>query len=173
MTGLTPPDVGGGSPEGGPIRPAVALAFAVVGFVALLVCGLGLVSLITDADVISAPGFGQFPGILGAVVATGVFAGVLWMSLRGTSRGGVQPSFWASLWTGAAAFLGYLLGVTVGALVQGADPALTASTVGHLATTWFGAVIAGSALVAAWGGIALVRTRARRPRWPWERDDEE
>jgi hypothetical protein len=158
----------GQAPEGGPVRPPLALAFAVVGFVALLVCGLGLVSLVTDEDVISAPGFGQLPGILGSVVAAAGFAGMLWLSLRQP-----RPSFWGALWSTAATFLGYLVGVAVGAFVQGADPALTAAAVGRLATSWFGAVIAVAALVAAWGGIALVRTRSRRPRWPWEGDDEE
>ena len=156
------------SPEGGPVRPLVALAFALIGFVALLVCGLGIASLVTDQSVISAPGFGQFPGILGSIAAAAAFAGVLWTALRRR-----HPSFWAALWTAAAAFLGYLVGVAIGALFQGADPALTAAAVGRLATTWFGAVVVGAALVAAWGGIALVRTRARRPRWPWEGDDEE
>ena len=154
--------------ERGPVRPSVALAFAVVGFVALLVCGLGVVSLVSDADPISARGFGQLPGILGTVAAAVAFAGVLWGSVR---RG--RPSFWGALWTAAATFLCYLVGVGIGALAQGADPALTASVVGRLATTWFGAVVAGAALVASWGGIALVRTHARRPRWPWERDEEE
>jgi hypothetical protein len=156
---------GGG---GGPIRPLVALGLALVTFVALLVCGLGVVSLVTDQDVISAPGFGQAPGVLGCVVAAAAFAGTLWASVRRP-----RPSFWGALWTAAATFLGYLAGVAIGALAQGADPALTASAVGHLATTWFGVVVAAAALVSGWGGIALVRTRAHRPRWPWEGDDEE
>ena len=152
----------------GPIRPLVALAFAVIGFVALFVCGLGIASLVLNQDPISAPGFGQLPGILGSIASAAAFAGSLWVSL---SR--PRPSFWGALWTTAATFLGYLIGVCVGAFVEGADPALAASAVGRLATTWFGAVIAAAALVAGWGGIALVRTRARRPRWPWERNDEE
>ncbi|MBN9195658.1 MAG: hypothetical protein J0I44_06260 [Microbacterium sp.] len=150
------------------MRPLVALAFAVIGFVALFVCGLGIASLVLNQDPISAPGFGQLPGILGSIAAAAAFAGGLWASL---SR--PHPSFWGALWTTAATFLGYLIGVGVGALIEGADRATAAAAIGRLATTWFGAVIAAAALIAGWGGIALVRTRARRPRWPWERDDEE
>ena len=33
-------------------------------------------------------------------------------------------------------------------------------------------LIAASALIAAWGGIALRRTRAQHPQWPWEKRGE-
>jgi hypothetical protein len=35
------------------------------------------------------------------------------------------------------------------------------------------AVLIVAAAIAAWSGIALRRTRSERPRWPWEREEEE
>lgn len=145
------------------MRPPVALAFALLGFVALLVFGLGMASLLSDTDVISTSGFGQYPGIFGAVFATAVFAGMLWMFVRAP-----HPSFWGAAVVAVATFLAYLIGVVFVALVVGVDPAAAFGTAGRLATTWYGFVVVGSALIAGWAGIALVRTRADRPRWPWE-----
>jgi hypothetical protein len=157
----------GSDVSNGPVRPPVALAFALLGFVALMIFGLGMTSLATETDVISTPGFGQFPGIFGAVFAAAAFAGTLWAFVRREN-----PSFWGALIVAVATFLAYLLGVGLVALIVGADPAAAVDTVGHLATTWYGAVVFGSALIAAWSGIALVRTHARRPRWPWEKREQ-
>lgn len=157
-----------GAGGGGSVRPAVALAFATVGFVALAIFGLGLTSLATNRDVISVPGLGQLPGILGMTASAIGFAVTLWSAVRGP-----HPSFWSAAACTAVAFLGYLAGVWIGALVNGADPAAAAEAAGRLATEWFGLVVLLAALVAAWGGIALVRTRAGRPRWPWEDEDDQ
>lgn len=148
----------------GPVRPRIALAFALLGFVALLIFGLGMTSLITDTDVISTPGFGQYPGIFGPVFAAVAFAGTLWAFVRAP-----HPSFWGALAVAIAAFLAYLIGVIFVALVVGVDPAAAFGTAGQLATSWYGMVVFGAALIAGWAGIALVRTRAGRPRWPWEK----
>ena len=126
-----------------------------------------MTSLATNQDVISVPGLGQIPGIVGMSLSTLAFAGGLWVAVRRA-----QPSFWGVLGAVVGAFLGYLAGVWFGALIGGADIAAATAAVGMLATSWFGAVIVAAALVAAWGGVALVRTRAQRPRWPWEREDE-
>jgi hypothetical protein len=194
-------DGGGGAPHE-PVRPAVALAFATIGFVALTIFGLGMTSLATGEAVIATPGLGQTPGIAGLVCATLAFAGGLWAAIgradhrtdaatrpgpfapgprspapagaAGSRRGprGVagtrHPSFWGSAWTTAASFLAYLAGVWFGAVVTGADLGVATAVVGGLATSWFGLVVAAAAFVSSWAGIALVRTRAQRPRWPWE-----
>jgi succinate dehydrogenase hydrophobic anchor subunit len=166
------------------VRPPIALAFALLGFFALMIFGLGMTSLATGTDVISTPGFGQFPGIFGPIFAAVAFAGVLWAFLRtprpasspgndrasqGASGRGGHPSFWGALIVAIAAFLAYLVGVGLVAMIVGADPAAAVGTVGSLATSWYGLVVFGAALIAAWAGIALVRTHADRPRWPWER----
>ncbi|MGP3535884.1 hypothetical protein ACTU3I_13880 [Microbacterium sp. RD1] len=148
--------------------PGLALAFAVVGFLALAIAALGVSSLVLDSDVIAVPGLGQIPGVVGMLLATAAFTGALWAGLRSP-----QPSFWTALLTALAAYLGEVVGVVGGALLTGADAAAAWAAAGWVAVGWPGLMIAGAALVAGWGGIALVRTRASRPRWPWERDDEE
>ena len=143
-------------------------------FVALLIFGLGMLSLLLNEDVIATPGLGQVPGILATALATAAFAVGLWAALRrGRSDDAPQPSFWGAAWTTAATFLAYLVGIWFGAVATGADLAVATAIAGRIATTWFGVVVAGAALVSAWGGIALVRTRAQRPRWPWEDEFDE
>ncbi len=188
---------GSTGPSQGPVRPPVALAFATMGFVALLIFGLGMTSLATGEDVIATPGLGQAPGITGVVCATLAFAGGLWAAIAragsrtdataparratpaavvagaGTSAVARHPSYWGAAWTTAATFLAYLGGVWFGAVFTGADLGAATAVVGRLATSWFGLVVAAAAFVSAWSGIALVRTRARRPRWPWEDEFDE
>lgn len=149
--------------EGGPgVRPALAVVLAAVADLALVVFGLGMTSLALDEDVIAVPDLGQLPGVLGIALSVLAFAGVL---LAGVRR--PRPTYWLAPVTAAAAFLAYLAGVGLGALFV-ASPGAAAAAVGMLATSWFGAVIAGVALVCGWAGVALVRTRAERPKWPWE-----
>lgn len=157
---------------GGPVRPAVALMLAVVGFFALLIFGLGMTSLLTGSDVVGVPGLGQLPGVFATALATAVFAAGLWLTIRSSPDRVPNPSFWAVAWIAPAVLLGYLAGLGVTAVATGADLAGAAAAVGTVATSWFAVVIAGAAAVAGWAGIALVRTRAQRPRWPWEDDDE-
>ncbi|WP_439591824.1 hypothetical protein [Microbacterium sp.] len=150
------------------VSPAVAVAFATVAFATLVIFGFGMLSLALGEDVIAVRGLGQVPGILSLSVATVSFAALLAIALRRP-----QPSFWAVAWITAAVFLVYLATLWIGAVGAGAGIVTAAAIAGRVATTWFGAVLAGAAAVAGWGGIALVRTRADRPRWPWERDDDE
>ena len=188
---------GSDGPSQGPVRPPVALAFATLGFVALLIFGLGMTSLATGQDVIATRGLGQVPGITGVVCATLAFAGGLWAAIARAGRrtdaaapardpapaaavaapitgaGPQHPSYWGAAWTTAATFLAYLGGVWFGAVFTGADLGVATAVVGRLATTWFGLVVAAAAFVSAWSGIALVRTHARRPRWPWEDEFDE
>jgi hypothetical protein len=174
--------------NGGQVRPLTALAFATMGFVALAIFGLGMTSLVTGQDVIATPGLGQTPGITGMVLATLAFAAGLWAAIGGGGGGTAvpgsapadadaastrHPSFWGAAWTTVACFLAYIGGVWLAALVTGSDLAVATAVAGRLATSWFGLVIAGAAFVCAWSGIALVRTRAHRPRWPWEDEYDE
>ncbi|MET0736541.1 MAG: hypothetical protein ABWY55_12975, partial [Microbacterium sp.] len=97
----------------------------------------------------------------------------LWLTLRRRPAGDARhPSFWNAGWITAATFLAYLAGLWVGAVATGADLAVATGVAGRIATSWFGVVVAAAALVSSWGGIALVRTTARRPRWPWEDDED-
>lgn len=150
------------------MRPPVALAFAVIGFVALVILGLGMTSLALDADVIAVRGLGQVPGVIGMLAAAAGFAGSLWIGVRSP-----HPSFWTAPVAALAAYLGEALGVLAGAVATGADLAAAVAAAGGIAVGWAGLVIGVAGLVAAWGGVALVRTRASRPRWPWEHDEPE
>jgi hypothetical protein len=159
---------GASGTEGGPVRRSIAVAFAAVGFAALAICGLGVTSLVLDADVITTPGGGQIPGIVGMIVAVSVFAAALAVALRPP-----HPSFWSAPIVALAVFLLYGGGVAVGAGIAGVDPAAAVAAAGRTLVSWFGVIVAAAAVVAAWAGIALVRTRARRPRWGWEGDEDE
>jgi len=125
-----------------------------------------MTSLFTNTDVIDTPGLTAVPGAAGIVVSGCGFALVLGAGLRAP-----HPSFFTALWAALAAALAYLAGVWVAALVSGADAALATSVVGRLAVGWVAPVVAVSAFVTGWAAIAVARTGARPPRWPWERDD--
>jgi hypothetical protein len=154
---------GRSAPTPGPVRPVVALAFATVLCAALMIAGLGVTSLLLGEDVIASPGFGQAPGIIAVAAALVAFAVVLWSALRRA-----HPSYLTALWTAVAAFLVYLGAVWIVGAVQTADPVQSAAVAGRLVTTGFAFVVAGAALLGGWTGVALVRTRSSRPRWPWE-----
>ena len=161
---------GEGAAARGPVRPVVALAFATMAFAAFTIFGLGMTTLATGQDVIEAPGLGQVPGVVGVTLAILAFAGGLWAAI---GRGTRHPSFWGAAWTTAACFLAYVGGVWLGAVLTGADVGVSTAVAGRLATSWFGLVVALAAFICSWAGIALVRTRARRPRWPWEDEFDE
>ncbi len=137
------------------------------GFLALVVFGFGLLSLVSDTDVIAAAGFGVLPGVLGVAMAVLALGGVLVAALRMP-----HPSYYTALWASLAGYLGYLVGVWLPAVAGGVDPVLAAAVVGRLAIGWWGLIVVLSAFVCGWGAVALRRTHARRPRWPWERDED-
>ncbi|MFT3798128.1 hypothetical protein [Microbacterium sp.] len=155
------------SEPGRSVAPPVAVGFAVVGFFALLIAGFGLVSLYSGADILAVPGLGQVPGVVGTGLATLAFGGIMWIAAHRR-----RPSYASAGVAAVAAFLAYLLGLLVGAVLAGTDAGLALAAIGGFATSWFAVVLAAAALVAGWACIALVRTRAARPRWPWEHDDE-
>ena len=147
------------------VRPAVAVALTLVTFIALVVFGLGMASLFTESDVIEAPGFGVLPGVVGVVVAAAAYAAVTATALRTW-----HPSYFAALWAAISCYLGYVIGVWIAAVVGGVDPAAATAAAGRLAIGWWAPIVAAAGFVCAWSAVALRRTRAQRPRWPWERD---
>jgi len=161
---MTPADAGGGR---GGVSPPVATAFAVVGFFALFIAGSGVLSLLTGAEVMPVTGLGQLPGIGGTALAVAGFAGATWLTVRAG-----RPRHVGALTIALTAFLGYLIGMLLGGVLGGADAARLAAAIGGFATSWFAVVLASAALIAGWVAVALVRTAADRPRWPWERDEE-
>ena len=129
-----------------------------------------MLSLVLDEDVIAAPGLGQVPGIVAIVFATVAFAAGLWAAVRMPA----SVVLGRRLDDGGDASSPTSSGSGSGAVVTGADLAVAVAVAGRIATTWFGVVDRRRrAACAAWGGIALVRTGASRPRWPWEDEFDE
>ena len=137
-----------------------------IGFFAIAVFGLGVLSIVTDADIISVPDTGQAPGIVGMIVAVAVFAGILYLAVRIT-----HPKF-RSVWAiSIATAFAHMLAAAIGALVATGDFVNALAVMGELITGGASVVILATSAIAGWAGVALRRTRAKRPRWPWERDD--
>ena len=155
-------------PSGGPVRPLVALALAVVTFIALLIFALGMTSLLFGADIVETPGLGQIPGVFATAMTIAGFTVALWLALRRP-----RPSFRAAVWTAATCYVVYVAALWIGVVVASGDLATATGVAGRVATTWFGLVVGLAGGVAAAGGIALVRTRSDRPRWPWEDEFDE
>lgn len=149
------------------VTPPVAVVFASVVFIALSIAALGVASLVLDADVIPVRGLGAVPGVIGQVAALGSFAGVLLWGLRA-----VPPSFLTAVPCAIAAYVGEVVGVVIGALVSGADPARGVAAAGSVAVGFAGPVVAGAGLLAALFGILLARARSGGPRWGWEEEDD-
>ena len=155
-------------PESAGVSAALAVVLATVSFFALAVFGLGAVSVATDRDIISVRGLGPVPGAVGMLVAVIVFALVLAASLRRTPL-----TFLSVPAIALATTLAHLVAVWAGVAVGSGDLIVATAVVGDLIGGGASIVILAAAAIAAWGGIALRRTRAEHPRWPWERDDEE
>ncbi|MDE0545302.1 hypothetical protein [Microbacterium sp. C7(2022)] len=153
--------------DGGGLRPAVALSFAVIGFGTLVIFAFGMTSLALDQDVLSVPGLGYAPGVVAVLSSLAAFAVSLWGTIR---RG--QPSYASTVIVALASALAYVVGLWLTALITGSPLAIATAATGSFVTSWFFLVLVLAAAIAAWGGIALVRTRSSRPRWPWEDEDE-
>jgi len=157
-------DPRGPAPAG--VSVALATVMTTIGFFALAVFGLGALSITTDADIISVPGTGQAPGIVGMIIAIAVFAGILWSVVRSA-----HPRF-LSVWIIAiVTALGHLLAVGATAIIVTSDYVASLAVMAGLITGGGSLIVLAAAAVAGWAGIALRRTRASRPRWPWEDDE--
>lgn len=145
-------------------RELTILVFAAVGFAALVISGLGIVSLLLDTAVIVERGMTQLPGIFGTVFAILGFAATAYPALL--RRGSVGMALLA----GVAAAVGYVVGVAVGALVAGSDPFRALGVAGDVAVSWPIIVIVGAGVVSAALALVAVRSGPGVARWPWERD---
>ncbi|MFS0792824.1 hypothetical protein [Microbacterium sp. 1P10AE] len=156
------------APRPAGVTPPVAVVFATATFLALAIGGLGVASLVFDADVIPVRGLGPLPGVAGMLLALLVFAGVLLWGLRA-----VPPGYLTAVPCAVGVYVGETLGIAIGAAVTGGDAARGLAAAGAVALGWPGVVIAGSGLLAGAFGVLLVRSRSDRPRWRWERDDDD
>ncbi|MFK4761888.1 hypothetical protein ACI3KS_13205 [Microbacterium sp. ZW T5_45] len=155
-------------PESAGVSVVLALVFAVIGFFALAVFGLGAVSLVTDAEIIAVPGLGPLPGVLGMLAAMLGFVAALARALQR-----VRPRFASVPVIALVAALVHLAVVWLCVLIATGGVVTATVVAGDLVTGGASAVVLVAAAVAGWGGIALRRTRAQHPRWRWERDDDE
>lgn len=146
----------------------MAVVLATISFFALAVFGLGALSVATDTDIISTPDLGQAPGVVGMLAAVVAFAVLLGVTLR-TRR----PSFVSTITIALVTVLAHLAVVWFAVLLGTSDVVIGTAVAGDLVRGGVSAVLLVAALIAAWGGIALRRTRAEHPRWPWERDEDE
>jgi len=149
----------------------VVAAFAAALDFAAVVCAYGFVSLLTDVDVIASPEAGRLvgPAAIGASVAAVLLT--LAHTLRRPDR--MMPSVALSaLWSWVAAVVVAAIGYAF------ATGTLTAAALFGLGfgIGWFGLLIPALAAVIASFAVLVARGRStgmERPRWPWERDDEE
>lgn len=155
-------------PESAGVSAVLAVVFATIGFFALTIFGLGAVSAFTDADIIATPGLGPVPGVVGMLVAVVAFAVLLLFTVRPQ-----RASFVSAVVIALSTALAHLAAVWIAVVSVTASPLLATAVAGDLVRGGASAVILVAGLVGAWGGIALRRTRAQHPRWPWEHDDEE
>ncbi|WP_396642341.1 hypothetical protein [Microbacterium sp.] len=146
-------------------RSLTILAFAAVGFVALLIFGLGVIGLALDEAVIAERGLTQLPGILGTVTAIIGFMAVTYPALLR------RASIGMALLAGLAAALGYVVGVAIGALISGIDPLRAFGVAAGIAVSWPMPVIVVAGVVSAAIALVAVRAGPGGARWPWERDE--
>ena len=155
-------------PESAGVSAVLAVVLATIGFFALAVFGLGAVSVATDRDIISVPGLGPVPGAVGMLAAVLDFALGLGVALRRS-----PATFLSVPGIALASALAHLAALWIGVAVASGDLIVATAVAGGLVVGGPSAVMLGAAAIAAWGGIALRRTRAEHPQWPWERDDDE
>lgn len=151
----------------GASRP-LAVAYASGGFFALLIAGFLITSVLTGTEVVAVSGVSSMPGVIGAALGIGGFAVATAIALRFP-----HPSYVSSLGIVVGAFVGYLIGLAAGAIVVGVDLHTGWMLVTDFVTRPYVLVLLGAAFVSGWAAIALVRTRAHRPSWPWEHDDDD
>lgn len=155
-------------PESAGVSAVLALVLSSVGFFALAVFGLGALSVATDTDIISVPGLGPVPGAAGMAAAVAAFALALGGALRRQ-----HPSFLSVPTTALATALAHLVVVWFGVVIASGELVTATAVAGQFVRGGASAVLLVAAAIAGWSGIALRRTRAGRPRWPWEQDDED
>lgn len=149
----------------------VVAAFASALDLAAVVCVWGFVSLLTDAEVIAAPDAGRLVGPAAVGASVGAVLLTLARTLQRPERqwpSVLFPAIWSWVALVLVAAVGYAVatGTVLAALIFGVG----------LGIGWFGLLV--PALAAVIGSLAALVARGRssgmeRPRWPWERDDEE
>ena len=149
----------------------VVASFAAALDLALIVCAYGFVSLLAGIEVVSDPRAGLFVGP--ASIAASVAA--LLLHLAHALRPPVRMSgtvLLAAVWT----WLAVVVAATIGyAFATGTVLASALFGLGY-GVGWFGLLIPALAALVASLAVVVVKGQQggmERPRWPWERDDEQ
>lgn len=149
----------------------IVAAFAAALDLAAVVCAWGFVSLLTDAEVIASPDAGRLVGPAAVGASVGAVLLTLARTLRRPERlwpSVVLSAVWSWIALVGVATIGYGIatGTLLAALIFGVG----------LGIGWFGLLIPALAALVASFAVLVSRGRSSgmaRPRWPWERDDEE
>lgn len=175
-----------------PVPPLIAVTFATVGYVALMIFGLGMTSLALDRSVIEVQGLGPLPGVFAATASTLAVAGVLLSAMPrpllpppplhalapetvpaapDSPAPLAAPRYSVGLWTALGAYVGYVVVVGIAVVASGEELRTATTVAGGVAASWFGIVLAAAGAIAGISGVAMVRTLGSRPRWPWKGED--
>ena len=149
----------------------VVAAFAAALDLAAVVCAYGFVSLLAGLEVIADPAAGRLvgPAAVGASVSAVLLT--LGRTLRRPDRMLSSAGF-SALWSWVAAVVVATIGYA------SATGGLLSAVIFGLGfgIGWFGLLIPAIAAIVASFAVLVARGRSsgmERPRWPWERDDEE
>lgn len=146
------------------MSPGALTAFATVAYGALLICVTGFVALLADADVVSVAGVGPVPGALAVLVSVLAFAGSAYRALRVD-----RPVYPSAAVVGAVAAGAHLIGLWVLAALFGSGLGTAAAAAAGALLSWTTPTFFLVAAACAWAAVAMRRTRAHPPQWPWER----
>lgn len=102
------------------------------------------------------------------LVALLAFAAMLRIAL-----GRRRPSYVSAAAIALGSALGHLVAVWAAVLISTGGVITATAVAGDLVRGGASAVLLLAAVIAAWAGIALRRTRSRHPQWPWEREEDE
>jgi len=159
-------DPRGETPAG--VSAFLALVIGFVGFATLSILGLGMLSYFADIDILSIPGLDWWPAIVAMIFAILAFCWMLWPALRRD-----PPSFLAVPAAALVTAVAHLIALALAALLSGVGTAAAIAAVSQLIMRGSSLVVLLAAAVGAWVAIALRRTRAHAPQWPWEERDAE
>ncbi|WP_029150160.1 hypothetical protein [Microbacterium indicum] len=146
-----------------PRAPLAVAALATVGYLALLVAGLGFASLWTGSEVIAMPGIDIPTAFVAAGAALVAFGLLLWAALDRW-----RPSYGSVAGVALASGAVHALVLGVAVLVDTGDLGSVIGVLEHVLIGWVSPVVVLAAAVAAWAAVAIRRTGANPPRWPWE-----
>jgi len=155
---------------------AVVAVFATVMYGALVIAAFGFISLYTDRDVIDDPSVGPVVGpVMTGVAVLVVFATLLGIAL-GVPEERQRISLGVAFLVGFAAY--FFFGVTGGILVGAGrgDPFGFVAFLGRQLISPFAGAAGVLGFVIAILFMLVLASKVGnkgRPRWPWEKDDEE